>query len=482
MKKSKFVNLICVILVFLAIPCTCYAVGFTKTLTYADGTFEDVKSTSWYAKEVASAYELGFMNGKAEGRFAPDGNVTVAEAITMASRVHAIYNGKEIAKVEGGKWYDMYVNYALANGIITEGQYTNFDRNIMRYEMAVMFADCMPASYFAAKNDVKVIPDVNVNEEYHDKLMMLYKAGVVMGSTEYGDFLATNSIKRSETAAIINRVALPENRLSKNLLEYDRREAIYLIDNYSMIRSVRNRTMLASGWRYENTIDSTIDNEDKSTNSLVDTSNVGHVAIHRDITTVSEGIVELEAMYYCDTPAYSMVLYDINGKVMFSLESDKDGNFFAVGDSKQEVNYKYERKSLLTYFVFDLDNRKAKVIINGQEIGTYNMSNTATDISRLSFMTDDELTGTLTVNEVYMYANYVVNDEFRISPLSTKPYGWETSGSVTVQKQISDLNVYSACMNGKSTASKKFDAVSGKFIYETFVKVPSSQALSLSSV
>jgi hypothetical protein len=40
------------------------------------------------------------MNGKAEGKFDPAGNVTVAEGITMASRVHAIYNGNEITKTE----------------------------------------------------------------------------------------------------------------------------------------------------------------------------------------------------------------------------------------------------------------------------------------------------------------------------------------------------------------------------------------------
>ena len=145
MRKSTMLKLLCIVISAFALASVVMAAGFTKTLTYADGTFSDVKSTSWYAKEVASAYELGFMNGKAEGKFAPDGNVTVAEAITMASRVHAIYNGKEIAKTEG-KWYDMYVKYALANGIISEGQYTNYDRNILRYEMAFMFADSMPAS------------------------------------------------------------------------------------------------------------------------------------------------------------------------------------------------------------------------------------------------------------------------------------------------------------------------------------------------
>jgi len=118
MNRSIFVKLLCVLIFAVTTATTATAAGFTKNLSYSEGTFKDVKSTSWYAKEVASAYELGFMNGKAEGQFAPDGNVTVAEAITMASRVHSIYNGKEIAKTEG-KWYDMYVKYALANGILT---------------------------------------------------------------------------------------------------------------------------------------------------------------------------------------------------------------------------------------------------------------------------------------------------------------------------------------------------------------------------
>ena len=98
MKRQTLVKLMLVLAFVCTLAVAVSAAGFTKTLTYADGTFDDVKSTSWYSKEVASAYELGFMNGKAEGKFAPDGNVTVAEAITMAARVHSIYNGKEIAK------------------------------------------------------------------------------------------------------------------------------------------------------------------------------------------------------------------------------------------------------------------------------------------------------------------------------------------------------------------------------------------------
>ena len=79
-----------------------FAIGtnaaFEKINTY-NNNFLDVKDTSWYAENVKTAYELGFMNGKSEGKFDPDGNVTVVEGITMASRLHAIYRGGEV-KVE----------------------------------------------------------------------------------------------------------------------------------------------------------------------------------------------------------------------------------------------------------------------------------------------------------------------------------------------------------------------------------------------
>ena len=72
------------------------AAGFNKTGTYTPWQFTDVPGTEWYAGEVAGAYELGLMNGVGGGLFAPDGNVTVAEAITMASRASAIYAGETI--------------------------------------------------------------------------------------------------------------------------------------------------------------------------------------------------------------------------------------------------------------------------------------------------------------------------------------------------------------------------------------------------
>lgn len=82
--------------------------AFTKTNTYQNGTFSDVPANEWYSSEVGGAYELGLMNGVGGGLFSPDGSFTVAEAITLASRARAVYNGETIEQ-SGEPWYAPYV-------------------------------------------------------------------------------------------------------------------------------------------------------------------------------------------------------------------------------------------------------------------------------------------------------------------------------------------------------------------------------------
>jgi len=475
MKRNLPVKLLCVFAVVVTLTVTVSATGFLKTRTYSEGTFKDVKSTSWYAKEVASAYELGFMNGKAEGQFAPDGNVTVAEAITMASRVHSIYNGKEIVKTEG-KWYDMYVQYALANGIISEGQYTNFDRNIMRYEMAVMFADSMPKSYFAAKNNVKAIPDVNENEEYYEKLLILYNAGVVMGSTEYGDFLATNSIKRSETAAIINRVALPENRLTKTLEEYgDRDGAIYLIDDYDMEREVRGQRMLTSGWDYENTGNEARDASGSTTNALGDNSKNSFVAIHRPIIPQTKGVIKLDTVFTVNSESGARLYFtDQIGNTLFELMT-KSGKLYAVGNKEIDTGAPAFNGKVALYLELNLDTKRASVVINSKKIGVFDMSSNAGGISKMTFSTTKEDELLIAVQEVHMYKNFVVMDTFRLDEKQSVPYGWTVNNAAVEEIGSCSTDTNSIRIAGIGSAEKTFDAVSGKFVFEAFVLVPETQ-------
>ena len=362
--------------------------AFDKTQSY-DNNFSDVKEISWYYDNVKMAYELGFMNGKSEKSFDPDGNVTVAEALVMASRLHEAYFGTEITNtkqelaieyrydfndasiivdltqrnsrndngvsfrratgeikdgalvvtsdginangnydpqiefegldldtkvynkmkfrmkrevlpnlnpdtprnetveiffktssdpnITGSKclrvnllgvpdltewfeievnlsshkdyvdylrgfrfdptnnngvyyidyivlysdenkintrWYDAYVDYAVQNGIVHKDAFKESDmtRNITRRELCTLFASALPEEHYNPINNIKGIPDIDRDEKNADVFLMLYNAGVILGSDSFGNFKPDSEIKRCEVATIINRAALPENR------------------------------------------------------------------------------------------------------------------------------------------------------------------------------------------------------------------------------------------------------------------------------
>ena len=69
MKASKLLKLLLAATLAVTTAVSASA-AFSKSKTY-DGRFTDVKDNAWYAKEVASAYELGFMDGMSDTAFSP---------------------------------------------------------------------------------------------------------------------------------------------------------------------------------------------------------------------------------------------------------------------------------------------------------------------------------------------------------------------------------------------------------------------------
>ena len=62
---------------------------FSKTKEYGN-SFNDVKVSDWFFESVSNAYEFGFVNGSSDTTYNPNGTMTVAEAITLASRMHSV--------------------------------------------------------------------------------------------------------------------------------------------------------------------------------------------------------------------------------------------------------------------------------------------------------------------------------------------------------------------------------------------------------
>lgn len=179
-------------------------------------TFDDVADGAWYADYVRMAADAGLIKGKGEGKFAPDENMTIAEAITLASRfnnlLHEIGTDPADGKT-GEKWYDPYIEYAKENNLPYD--YADYNAKITREEFAHIFAalyknnkTIYDEGEFTEINEVpeNFIPDVPMTHKYADDIYTLYRLGVLGGSDAKRSFLPESNIKRSEVAAILCRM------------------------------------------------------------------------------------------------------------------------------------------------------------------------------------------------------------------------------------------------------------------------------------
>ncbi|MBN2285031.1 MAG: S-layer homology domain-containing protein [Tissierellales bacterium] len=197
--------------------------NFKKDSAYTNGFFTDIDESQWYGfnkqKVIAQAYEYGLMKGNSPSTFNPIGNVTLAEAVTMAARVHSIYSTGTATFSQGSPWYQVYVDYAIDNGIIEEDDFDDYNRTATRAEMAYIFSNAMPTSEFEQQNTVVHLPDVNSTTPYYASIMTLYRAGILTGGDTSGTFYPERNISRAEAAAIISRVALSSMRASGKVFE-----------------------------------------------------------------------------------------------------------------------------------------------------------------------------------------------------------------------------------------------------------------------
>lgn len=192
--------------------------NFQKTDTY-NNQFTDVSSSHWAASSVALCYEYGLMKGAAPDLFNLEGNLTLAEAIVMADRIHEIYTTGQSTIANGDPWYQPYVDYAIDNGLIAAGAFADYTAKATRAQMAQIFYNALPAAELPAINNISTIPDVSPSASYAGAVTALYQAGVLTGSDMFGTFHPDNNIKRAEAAAILTRMALPAQRQTVVLMK-----------------------------------------------------------------------------------------------------------------------------------------------------------------------------------------------------------------------------------------------------------------------
>lgn len=192
--------------------------NFVAKETYYPGIFRDVDEEDWFQKDVACVFELGLMNGREQDiysfyQFAPDGDIKLSEAITVAARVRDTYRYQkaDFTASNGAMWYQPYIDYAVANKLIAEAP-ADLDRPATRAEFASLLVAALPEREFETIHSEIQFADLDETHPAYPTILLLSKAGVMQGRGG-GRFDPDTKVKRCEAAAMLARCIRTEQRV-----------------------------------------------------------------------------------------------------------------------------------------------------------------------------------------------------------------------------------------------------------------------------
>ena len=174
-----------------------------STVVVTDGVKMEIKRNAHYV--------AGYENGT----FAPQNNMTKAEAVTLLARIivdENLFKGKissTFKDVEKGAWYESYIalfqRMGLLDMVSSEGG-TRFNPNdkITRAEFTQLIYEV--ASVGGASDSVKLrsFSDVKENNKFRNAIFFAVSNSIVMGYDD-GTFRPDNNITRAEVVTMVNR-------------------------------------------------------------------------------------------------------------------------------------------------------------------------------------------------------------------------------------------------------------------------------------
>jgi hypothetical protein len=192
--------------------------SFVKIYSYSESDFSDVDSSAWYISYVENVYETGLMSGVSDRVFDLNGNVTLAQSITIASRIYSRYadDNESFTAKNGESWFDPYLRYASEHGIVAS-KYTsasNVNIPVTRAQFAEIISGAVEETDCTAINTIKngKFSDINESDAAGRAVYRLCRAGIITGD-DSGNFNPDNSISRVQMAAILARITDPDLRV-----------------------------------------------------------------------------------------------------------------------------------------------------------------------------------------------------------------------------------------------------------------------------
>lgn len=181
------------------------------------GHYADVEDFRWYGADnsgmLCTVDRIGVLLPDDFMYFHPGENVTIGEIIRAAVIIHRIYYGLPGLLCDYNAGYDLYYQYAQAEGLVVKGEFPNLTKEATRQEMAYLFFNALPQEEWAAINDIEALSDMDMSRKYYNCALQMARAGVI--SPDEGDtFHPEATATRAQTASIIDKLIYPENRTS----------------------------------------------------------------------------------------------------------------------------------------------------------------------------------------------------------------------------------------------------------------------------
>ncbi len=196
------------------IPMLANAVGLQVIVNGQALVFVDVSQSAWFTTYVRDAAEAGIVNGymdangKFTGKFGPENDVTMAEALKIASESSGYDEHAYGAVVDSGvkHWSSAYVSVARAEHFEILNNPYRLDRPATRAEVASMVASAFRVTVPASPSGT-TFKDVQFSVRYAASIEALERDGVVSGDTDMkgevtGTFRPTSNINRAEVVKI----------------------------------------------------------------------------------------------------------------------------------------------------------------------------------------------------------------------------------------------------------------------------------------
>ncbi len=191
----------------LLVPLVANAFGIDVLINGKTVTFVDVSQSSWYAPFVRDAAQAGIVNGYMDasgnftGKFGPENNVTMAEALKIAVE-SAGYDAQAYGAVVDSSvnhWASEYVSVAILENFEFIKNPYRLDRAATRGEVAAMFTSAFRVNVPASPSGT-TFNDVQLATPYAASVEALARDSVVSGDTTNGQPTGTY-----RPLALINR-------------------------------------------------------------------------------------------------------------------------------------------------------------------------------------------------------------------------------------------------------------------------------------